>query len=110
MTLLTIFFCITAGAIKSVLFVAEEDDADGPFGTDTKIQNDLGGRHGDSDASAVVDCPSSQIPGIQMSADGDDVVWFFLPADLAIDVVGGQVSGRNILQIDRQPQGGELPR
>ena len=64
MTLLTIFFCITAGAVESVLFVSEEDDANGTFGTDTKIQNDLGSRYGDGNARAVIDCSGSEVPGI----------------------------------------------
>jgi hypothetical protein len=108
--LLTILLCITAGAIESVLFVSEEDDANGPLGTNTKIPDDLRRRHGDGYSGAIVNGPRSEVPGIQMSTNRDDVIRLFLAADLGIDIVGGQVSGGDILQIEKEAQGCDLPR
>ena len=60
----------------------------------------FGGRHGDDDARAVVDGAATEVPGIEMTGDDDDLLGMLAALEIGDDVVAGGV--RKALRSERE--------
>jgi hypothetical protein len=80
------------GAAEIHLLSAEEDDAGCSAGALRQAGDQPSGAEGDSDAGAVVCCAGAEIPGIQMSADQNNLVGTLRALDLTDDIQDGAFS------------------
>ena len=85
-------FCgVGAAAGASGFFIHPGDDAEGAGGAQVQTLQNFGGLHGNDNASSVIDRASSEIPGIEMAGDDDDLLGMFGAFQVGNDVVAGFV-------------------
>src|SRR5208282_1309805 len=86
-----VFDGVGLAARASGFFVYPGDDPEGSSGAKMKALEDFGSLHGDDDARSIVDCPGSEVPGIEMSGDDDDLLRMLGTFQVRNDVVAGFV-------------------
>src|ERR1019366_7873560 len=84
----------------AIFLVHPGDDAQRAAGADMQALEQFGGRHGDDDARAVVDGAATDVPGIEMTGDNDDLLGMLAALEIGDDVVAGGV--RKALRGERE--------
>ena len=87
------------------LLSAEEDDANCPAGALRQAGDQPGGAEGHGHAGTVIGGAGAQIPGIQMSADENDLVRTVRAFDLTDDIPGWRVLVNHRRQQEPDPHG-----
>ena len=87
------------------LLGAEEDDANCPAGALRQAGDQSGGAEGDGHAGTVIGGAGAQIPGIEMSADENDLVRTVRAFDLTDDIPGWRVLVNRRRQQEPDPHG-----
>src|ERR1019366_5655429 len=77
---------------------AENRRADGAQNVAQRLQG--GGRHGDDNPRAVVDGAATEVPGIEMTGDNDDLLGMLAALEVGDNVVAGGV--RKALRSERE--------
>ena len=77
-----VFFGVGGRAYESLLFAAEEDEAEGSAGRAIEGLDGSGGFEDGGDAGAVVLRAGGRVPGVEMGSDDDDGVRLFAAWDL----------------------------
>ena len=80
---------IAARAVEALFLATPERQADGPFGLESQLLQDTHGLHHDDAAGRVVSSAGAAVPGVEVTAQQDDLVLEFRigTGNLSIDIV-----------------------
>src|SRR5579883_2510413 len=75
--------------MQTLLLAGEQHEADGALGPNATLDQDAGRFQDNTAASAVVGCPLTEIPRIEVRSENDKLVRLFGPGNLADRVING---------------------
>ena len=92
-------------------FAHPGDAADGAFGVDAELLEEMNDLHGDDHAGAVVDCAGAEVPGVEMAGNDDNLLGVLGSLPVGDDIVavgiGEGLRGEGEVQLYRA-LGGEI--